>query len=381
MSRLARIIALLLCLAASSCASTTPVPTTNLPPLTDTSAPSATDTPTPLPSPTVAVRPLISKDTILSLSPIATWPSTETLTLAWSPDSTWFAAGDYEDMYRYPVSGAPRELILSEANPFAISPAAPSLVFQPWIGDLSVLRLPSMVPEFSIPSPTRCPLGLVTSLAISRDGNTVAIGHEIEGGRDLPTASAVTLWDARAGSCKTVLPRLQGGIWDLSISPDANWLIVSTNYYDAFLYEAKSDTHTCSFIALSAQFNPAQNLFALHNIGDNVISIWDPDDCRNTSALWGLEDDPERDVSTLYPGAMAFTHDGAHLAAAPCYERGYLRVWDAQDPDPITTITHPSGSICKVAFSPDGRYMATAVRDPTTSYDTGDTLVLWAIPQ
>lgn len=359
----------------------TPTATTQLRPPTSAPTVVVADTLTAIPQPTTFQPPTISSKSIQLLSPISTWHANRICTLAWSPDSTWFAAGDCDKTYRYLVSGAPPELILSNVNPFAISSAAPSLVYKPWYDDLSILDLISMSRTSTIRLSAPCPLGLVTDLAISSDVSKVAVGIETEGGRDIPTVSTIALWDTVSKVCTIVFPRLQGQIWDLSISQDAKWLIASTNYNDTFLYDTQSLSHTCSFIGLSVQFSPIKDLFALHNSGDNVISLWDPTKCQRTGALWGLEENPQKEVSILDPGAMAFSPDGMLLAAAPCYENGYLRIWDTNESDPIRTITHPSGAICKVAFSPDGRYMATVVRDPTSSVETGDTLVLWAVDQ
>jgi WD40 repeat protein len=73
------------------------------------------------------------------------------------------------------------------------------------------------------------------------------------------------------------------------------------------------------------------------------------------------------DLGTGVPTHLAFSPDGRLLATASHDETA--RLWDPATGEHRRTLTGHTGAVCGVAFSPDGRLLA------TTSYD--ETARLW----
>lgn len=63
--------------------------------------------------------------------------------------------------------------------------------------------------------------------------------------------------------------------------------------------------------------------------------------------------------------SLAFSPDGAELAAAVGDEAGYVRLYDAENGLPLRTLEGHESIVWGLAFSPDGRLLASAARDKT----------------
>jgi WD40 repeat protein len=163
--------------------------------------------------------------------------------------------------------------------------------------------------------------GTTTALAFSHDGNTLAagVGHRLEGSQ----RGEVKLWEVKSGTWQAdLLGNIertegwpQGAVWSLAYSPDGQLLAIGTG---------------------------AQN-----------IILWD---------LFG-----ERVEAFLQQGAgvrsLAFAPDGRSLTATSGYK---AKVWDLATRTERHELHGHRGVIWSVAYSPDGRTLATGSSDQTT---------------
>lgn len=147
---------------------------------------------------------------------------------------------------------------------------------------------------------------------------------------------------------------------------------------------------------LSACFSPDAKGMVTASWGDATVKIWNVDQRKETLNFTGHQNPVQRalfssdgqkvlsasqdgevflwraDTGKIIHefkceamrgdyGGLAFSHDGARLAVAPCADQSVLpiRVWNANDGALLATTPPTSGS-CGLTFSPDGRYFATA---------------------
>jgi len=85
---------------------------------------------------------------------------------------------------------------------------------------------------------------------------------------------------------------------------------------------------------------------------DNLIRLWDPQDCRLKSTLKG---------HAYLVASVSFSPDGTRLVSGSFDST--VRIWDLQNHQPPVVINGHVGTVRAVAFSPDGRKVASAGSD------------------
>jgi serine/threonine protein kinase len=165
-------------------------------------------------------------------------------------------------------------------------------------------------PEENIPVPLHLfkgNAGPLWSLAISRDGNNLAMGND---------DGTVKFWDIAAEKVLWTLNAHKAPVWTLALSPQGDYLATGSDDGQAIIWDVKTQ----------------QQVHILPNPG-------------------GLR-------------ALAFDPKGKRLLAGD--RKGAVAVWDVQTAKKLADTAGHSGSVVAVAFAPDGKTMASASGDRTT---------------
>jgi WD40 repeat protein len=251
----------------------------------------------------------------------------------------------------------------------------------------------------------------VKQAAFSPDGRTVAVGGVECVGQscgilgDLPpgTSSSVRFWDVT--SRRPAGAPLNGHVPDvgaLAYSPDGHLIATADGAGDVWLWDQASrrkvgtvlsGTAPDSLKVTSLAFSPDGHLLAVARYDQSSVLLWDV--TRREAAgtvngirAWALAFSPDGrilasggndpgevrlwdttshiqlgDALPVPAVGLAFSPDGRTLATVAGEAGGYLRtawLWDAASHRQVGQLTAPeSGGLFSVAYSPDGRLLAT----------------------
>jgi WD40 repeat protein len=270
--------------------------------------------------------------------------------LAFSLDGRFVASGDERKIIRLwdAASGALRRTLEGHGEPvFSVTFSPDGRVIASGSGDKTVRLWDAASGKLlrTIEGHDRP----VISIDFSPDGSAIASGSE---------DGTIRLWDTGSGNLSR---RLDGGsaareyVLAVSFSPDGQAIAAGSDDGTIQLWDAADGTplRTLDGACKGASgFSPDGSVIASHY--SSTIRLWD---AASGSMLRTLEG------HNKWVNSVAFSPDGRAIASGSHDET--VRVWDAASGTLLRTLEGHSESVFAVAFSPDGRMIASGSHDHT----------------
>jgi WD40 repeat protein len=205
-------------------------------------------------------------------------------------------------------------------------------------------------------------LSSVNTLAISPDGNILASGNDDKN---------IRLWDLNS---KKILATLSGhsqAVKSVNFSPDGKTLATASDDKTIKLWHSNTFEEICtlfghSHAVKSVAFHPNGQILASGS-WDKTIKLWDINTGIEICTLIGHK---------LQVTSVAFSPEGQLLASASCDRT--IRLWQIAAPEDsdkefknrpcyslLSTLSGHAWTVLTVAFSPDGKILATGSDDNT----------------
>ena len=196
------------------------------------------------------------------------------------------------------------------------------------------------------------------SIVYSPDGNTIATARK----RD----NTVYLWNAATGKSKGTLERVgRGSVQSFVFAPDGNTIATAGGWTDNVvqLWDAQTGAHKTSLTGHTQTVNAIayspDGKTIVSGGADGTVRLWDGATGKHKATLrhggW---------MNFLFPwlnpsvNAISYSPDGNTVAVASVDSK--LRLWDTQTTQLKATLTGHTAAINFVAYSSDGKIIATA---------------------
>ncbi len=204
----------------------------------------------------------------------------------------------------------------------------------------------------------------VRAVAFSPDGQTLATGSG---------DGTVRLWNVSSGEERSRMAKMKS-VWDLDFSPDGSRLVGAG--FDGYAHiwdvtdgqEVQRMKHPLPRVE-RVVFSPSGRHLVTVD-GDAYSGV----EKESTVRLWDTKSAAL--IATFGQGKaadVAFSPDGKYLATAPAsYNDSSAHLWDMSTMKEVRHMEHDGGALESVAFSPDGKYLVSTGTDRTAR--------LWALP-
>lgn len=216
------------------------------------------------------------------------------------------------------------------------------------------------------------------SLAFSPDGTLLAAAG---------TDSSISLWQVADGQVYRTIPIAPPlpEIMRLVFSPDGDAIAIFSNQgtmqwwgvHDGQLVLTRTLTREGEHNALA--FNAARQLLAAR-VAPTTIKIWRMSDEQVLTTITGFS---QSDFQGTWGRDLFFSPDGQSLASID--DHWIIRLWQVDTGRLLATLKGHTDEIFSIAFSPDGRILASASGNPylilSGHEGSGDkTIRLWSVP-
>jgi len=289
--------------------------------------------------------------------------------LSWNPNAQILAtnSSDFldQDAILWDTTTGKRQAVLpvgAEIYGLAWSPDGTTLATGSWNRTATLWKAKTGKPLMTLRGHT----GKIYDVAWSPDGKTLATGAD---------DNLVILWDARSGRARSTLKRHSTRVVDVGWSPDGKTLASGSDDF-TLLWDVASEKCRATLSGMWPRWSPdGKNLATV--IGDTAI-LWDPGTATERAKLTGHAD---------VIRCLGWSPDGKVLATGSGDAGGFWRglipdrllgpgsaviLWDATALKARFLLTGHRHHIESLAWSPDGRNLATASWDKS--------VIIWDVP-